>query len=284
MKICLVSTGSDTITVGPEHGDRERVAPAESTGERLDGPSARQHECHRRDEFGNRRHGRQLRPGDQPGAFGSPPGLGTGQSALRSLVAPRWANGLVLHSTADMFLTVPSSTSAGKQPREGDVTASVAEETRDDERRVDEHRVDEHRVDSRRVGDFRRRLLHGLAASIDERGYRESTVADIVRHARTSKRTFYDQFSTKEECFVELLAVNNEELVEAIRQCVDPQAKWQDQVRQALVSYVREHRRQTAITLSWIRELPALGDGARPVLRRSFGRLTTMLVDLTSNP
>lgn len=183
-----------------------------------------------------------------------------------------------------MFLTVPSSTSAGKQLREGDVTASVAEETRDDERRVDEHRVDEHRVDSRRVGDFRRRLLHGLAASIDERGYRESTVADIVRHARTSKRTFYDQFSTKEECFVELLAVNNEELVEAIRQCVDPQAKWQDQVRQALVSYVESIDAKPAITLSWIRELPALGDGARPVLRRSFGRLTTMLVDLTSNP
>jgi AcrR family transcriptional regulator len=33
---------------------------------------------------------------------------------------------------------------------------------------------------------FRRRLLDGLAASIEERGYRDTTVADIVRHARTS--------------------------------------------------------------------------------------------------
>lgn len=148
------------------------------------------------------------------------------------------------------------------------MTASVAEETRSEDLRG---------------GDFRRRLLHGLAASIDERGYRESTVADIVRHARTSKRTFYDQFSTKEECFVELLAVNNEELVDAVRQAVDPQAKWQEQVRQALVSYVQSIDAKPAITLSWIRELPALGDGARPVLRRSFGRLTTMLVDLTTN-
>ncbi|MDQ2627538.1 MAG: TetR/AcrR family transcriptional regulator, partial [Actinomycetota bacterium] len=39
---------------------------------------------------------------------------------------------------------------------------------------------------------FRRRLLDGLADSIAERGYRASTVADIVRAARTSKRTFYD--------------------------------------------------------------------------------------------
>ncbi len=52
---------------------------------------------------------------------------------------------------------------------------------------------------------FRRRLLDGLAASIGERGYRDTTVADIVRHARTSKRTFYGQFSSKEECFIELL-------------------------------------------------------------------------------
>ena len=42
---------------------------------------------------------------------------------------------------------------------------------------------------------FRVRLLDGLATSIGERGYRASTVADIVRHARTSKRTFYDQFA-----------------------------------------------------------------------------------------
>ena len=51
---------------------------------------------------------------------------------------------------------------------------------------------------------FRRRLLDGLAASIEERGYRETTVADIVRHARTSKRTFYDHFPTKDAAETQL--------------------------------------------------------------------------------
>ena len=45
---------------------------------------------------------------------------------------------------------------------------------------------------------FRDRLLDGMAASIIERGFRDTTVADIVRHARTSKRTFYAQFASKE--------------------------------------------------------------------------------------
>ena len=70
--------------------------------------------------------------------------------------------------------------------------------------------------------DFRRRLLDGLAASIEERGYRDTTVADIVRHARTSKRTFYDHFPTKEQCFFDLLTANNEELVGTLRDAVDP--------------------------------------------------------------
>ena len=39
-----------------------------------------------------------------------------------------------------------------------------------------------------------------------------------------------------------------------------------------------------AITLSWIRELPALGEGARPMLRRSFSRLASTLVELSANP
>jgi len=131
---------------------------------------------------------------------------------------------------------------------------------------------------------FRRRLLDGLSASIGERGYRESTVADIVRHARTSKRTFYDHFATKEECFAELLSANNEDLVEALRSAVDPEAPWEEQVRAAVSTYVRSIEADPAITLSWIRELPALGEGARPLLRRGFGRLTDTIVALTSTP
>jgi AcrR family transcriptional regulator len=134
-----------------------------------------------------------------------------------------------------------------------------------------------------RNDDFRRRLLDGLASSIDERGYRDTTVADIVRYARTSKRTFYSEFATKEDCFAELLTANNEEMVATISGAVDPSLPWQEQVRQAVVAYVRAIEARPAITLSWIRELPALGEYARPTLRRGFSRFATMIVDLSSS-
>lgn len=132
--------------------------------------------------------------------------------------------------------------------------------------------------------EFRRRVLDGLAASITERGYRETTVADIVRAARTSKRTFYDHFSSKEECFVELLSANNAELATIVRDAVDPQAPWTEQIRQAVTAFVHTLETDPAITLSWIRELPALGEGARPMLRRGFTGLTDMLITLTDSP
>jgi AcrR family transcriptional regulator len=134
------------------------------------------------------------------------------------------------------------------------------------------------------VDTFRDRVLDGMTASINERGYRDTTVADIVRHARTSKRTFYEQFATKEECLIELLRRNNEDLIASIRAAVDPEADWRDQIRQAADAYVDHIEARPAITLAWIREAPALGVVARPLHRLAMEQLTDMLVDLTDSP
>lgn len=131
---------------------------------------------------------------------------------------------------------------------------------------------------------FRLRLLDGLATSIGERGYRASTVADIVRTARTSKRTFYDQFASKEQCFLELLRADIEKLGQSIQAAVDPDADWQQQIRQAVEAYVGHIESRPAITLSWIRELPSLGAIARPVQRRGLELLSSLLIDLSASP
>ncbi|OBF43678.1 TetR family transcriptional regulator [Mycobacterium sp. 852002-50816_SCH5313054-b] len=131
---------------------------------------------------------------------------------------------------------------------------------------------------------FRLRLLDGLAAAIGERGYRASTVADVVRHARTSKRTFYDQFASKEECFLELLRADIEKLGESIVCAVDPEADWHRQIRQAVEAYVGHMEARPAITLSLIRELPSLGAVARPVQRRGVQLLSSLLIDLSASP
>jgi AcrR family transcriptional regulator len=131
---------------------------------------------------------------------------------------------------------------------------------------------------------FRGRLLDGLDASINERGYRDTTVADIVRHARTSKRTFYGEFSSKEDCFIELLRSNNEAMIAHIRGSVDAEADWQQQIRQAVGAYVDHIASRPAITLTWIREAPALGAVAQPLHRMAMSAFTDLLVDLSDSP
>jgi AcrR family transcriptional regulator len=126
------------------------------------------------------------------------------------------------------------------------------------------------------------RLLDGLASSIVDRGYRDTTVADIVRHARTSKRTFYEQFPSKEACLIELLRRNNVDLIASINAGVDPESDWQSQIRRAVRAYVDHIEARPAITLCWIREAPALGAVARPLHRQVMRDLTEMLVNLTS--
>jgi AcrR family transcriptional regulator len=133
-------------------------------------------------------------------------------------------------------------------------------------------------VDTRR---FRQRLLDGLAASIVEDGFRETTVADVVRRARTSRRTFYEHFSGKEECFIALLAEANRSMIQRIFDAVDPRAPWKDQVRQAIETWIACAESEQAITLSWIRDVPALGAPARELQREAMEGFIAMTHRLT---
>ena len=111
----------------------------------------------------------------------------------------------------------------------------------------------------------RERLLQAMATCVMERGYRETTVADVVRVARTSRRSFYQEFADKQACFVDLLRTTNDAMIQAISEDVDPAAEWTMQIRQAVEAYVSVTEQNPAIAWSWIRELPALGDSARRV-------------------
>jgi AcrR family transcriptional regulator len=127
---------------------------------------------------------------------------------------------------------------------------------------------------------FRTRLLDGLAESITRDGYRNTTVADIVRHARTSRRTFYEHFASKETCFVALLTDANAAMIREIIASVDPTAPWTTQVRQAVERWITLAEDKPAITLSWIRDVPSLGAAARELQRDTMAAFVTMIQTL----
>jgi AcrR family transcriptional regulator len=48
----------------------------------------------------------------------------------------------------------------------------------------------------------RARLFQALAEAMTEKSYAGTSVADVLRRARVSRETFYQQFSSKHDCFI----------------------------------------------------------------------------------
>jgi AcrR family transcriptional regulator len=130
----------------------------------------------------------------------------------------------------------------------------------------------------------RRRLLDGLAEAIRRRGYADTTVADVVRAARTSRRTFYAHFADRQECLVALLHESNQRTIARIRAAVDPRAAWDAQIRQAIEGWIAAVQIDPPITLSWIRDVPALGDRARQLQRDTMEAFIVLIQQLTDTP
>jgi AcrR family transcriptional regulator len=124
---------------------------------------------------------------------------------------------------------------------------------------------------------FRQRLLDALEEGIAEVGYPRTTVADIVRRARTSRRTFYEHFDSREACFVALLTEANAEQVRQISSAVDANAPWKSQVRQAIEAWISSGESRSSLMLSWIRDVPSLGDAARGLQRDAMENFIEMV-------
>jgi AcrR family transcriptional regulator len=72
----------------------------------------------------------------------------------------------------------------------------------------------------------RERLIAGLAAAVAEKGYAAVTLADITREAKVSRRVFYENFESKEECFLAAFEVVVGHVGELIAEAVEPIADW----------------------------------------------------------
>jgi AcrR family transcriptional regulator len=77
----------------------------------------------------------------------------------------------------------------------------------------------------------RSRLLAGAVAAIDELGYERANVRQITARARVSRRTFYEAFANREECFAAVL----QDVVDRIQADLDDAAlgdlSWRERIR-----------------------------------------------------
>jgi AcrR family transcriptional regulator len=129
----------------------------------------------------------------------------------------------------------------------------------------------------------RDRLIAAMAQSIEEKGYRETTVADVVRIARASRRTFYEHFEDRAACFLALFDATNDAIMEQIAASVHPDQPWDEQVDDAVGAYLDTVAGRPGLSQSYVRELPALGQAGAARQRAAIEAFADLLVTLVES-
>lgn len=129
----------------------------------------------------------------------------------------------------------------------------------------------------------RRRLLDGLAASIREKGLVATQVSDIVRHARASRRTFYNEFADKEACFLALAEELSGEMFTVIAAAVGQASSWEDQVDRGVDAYLGMLAADPALAVTFAVELATLGVAGQQLHRRGLERYAELVTTATGS-
>jgi AcrR family transcriptional regulator len=114
----------------------------------------------------------------------------------------------------------------------------------------------------------RERLLDAIANVVADKGYAATRVADITEYAGVSRKTFYELFTDKEDCFLAaydaITALLMSRMARGLEQVAD--ASWEDQVSALLGEFLRFLAAEPAFAKMCIVEV--LGSGPRGLARR----------------
>lgn len=109
----------------------------------------------------------------------------------------------------------------------------------------------------------RDRMLIGMAHTIAKHGYRGATITEVVRFARVSKRTFYEEFGDKESCFLELYERTARDLEQLIVQAsAEESLAWREQIRAGANAYFSALAVEPMLTKAFFIEIATLSERA----------------------
>jgi AcrR family transcriptional regulator len=82
----------------------------------------------------------------------------------------------------------------------------------------------------------RTRVLIAMRAAVAERGYPDTSIADVIGRAGVSRKTFYEQFAGKDECFAVAYGEEMDRLVAVAMSAFDGDEPWVVRLRGALTA------------------------------------------------
>ncbi|HEY2479168.1 MAG TPA: TetR/AcrR family transcriptional regulator [Solirubrobacterales bacterium] len=123
----------------------------------------------------------------------------------------------------------------------------------------------------------RARIINALAEETMERGYRAVTVADIVRRAGIARNTFYDNFASKEDCFLATQDFAVEESLQRILEATTEAETWEEKQVAGLGAFLAYVSSEPALARTCIVEALSAGDAAQERYEQSLQAFLPLL-------
>jgi AcrR family transcriptional regulator len=123
----------------------------------------------------------------------------------------------------------------------------------------------------------RRRILTATVDAVERLGYARLTVAEIIGRARISRKTFYDVFSNREDCF---LAAFEHALAEAsllAREAYSQAPSWRNGMRLALARLLQFMEDEPGLARLCLVETLAAGDSVRARRAQALAELSRVI-------
>ena len=125
----------------------------------------------------------------------------------------------------------------------------------------------------------RESILTAMIRVVGSKGYKETSVADVIEEAGTSRTTFYKYFDDKHDCFLAAYDMLVEQVfAEVVAHC-DGEQTWLQRVEAGLATIVRLFALDPKLARTAVVEVAAAGAEARQRHWNAVSRFTEYLED-----
>ena len=129
----------------------------------------------------------------------------------------------------------------------------------------------------------RERLLAGMAVSVRAKGFAATTLADVVREAGVSRRTFYEHFTDPTDCYLALAEELSDRLVAGVTGAMASEGTLAERIDRAVGVYLDMFAADPELNRSYWTEASVTGGRGRELHARLSGRMGRLMHDLSED-
>ncbi len=124
--------------------------------------------------------------------------------------------------------------------------------------------------------------MAGMIAAVQEKGYPATTISDVARAARISRRTLYEHFTDKEACFLAAYQMVADGLISTVVNAARQVPPGTERTHAANRAYLSAVASAPDITRAFVLEIAAVGRAGIEARTQVHQRFASMLMDLVA--